>query len=109
MNKVEETVMTMVVDPCAILEHKVSQRVHDDRSHRLVAAALTEVAVAAMHPARHLGVGRSASRGMLEDSIENATQAAVEALVLQLEDLVEYLPRGTIDELANEQVMAELG
>jgi len=101
--------MTMAVDPCVSLGRKVSQRVHDDESHRRVAAVLTEVAIAAMHPARHLGVGRSGSGGMLEDSIESATQAAVETLVLGLEDLVEFLPRSAVDELASEQVMAELG
>ena len=82
---------------------------HDDESHRLVAAVLTEVAVAAVHPARHLGVGRSASRGMLEESIERATQAAVETLILRLEDLVWFLPREVVDELVNEQLMAERG
>ena len=82
---------------------------HDDESHRLVAAVLTEVAVAAVHPARHLGVGRSTSRGMLEESIERATQAAVETLILRLEDLVWFLPREVVDELVNEQLMAERG
>lgn len=101
--------MTMSVDPCVNLGRKMSQRVHDDESHRLVAAVLTEVAVAAVHPARHLGVGRSASRGMLEESIERATQAAVETLILRLEDLVEFLPREVVDELASEQLMAERG
>jgi hypothetical protein len=91
------------------LDRKVSRRVHDDESHWLVAAALTEVAVAAIHPARHLGIGRSATPGMLEDPIERATQAAIEELVLGLEDLVEYLPRSAIDALASEQVMADLG
>jgi hypothetical protein len=99
----------MVADPCASLERKVSHRVHDDESHRRVAEALTGVAIAAMHPARHLGVGRSASGGMLEESIESATQVAVETLMLRLEDLVEALPRRSVDELASEQVIAELG
>src|ERR1700730_508762 len=99
----------MVADPCVNLGRKVSHRVHDDESHRRVAEALTEVALAAMDPARHLGVGRSASRGMREDSIERATQAAVETLVMRLEDLVESLPRRSVDELASEQVIAELG
>jgi hypothetical protein len=101
--------MTMPADPCVQLGHKVSHRLHNDESHRIVTQALTEVALAAIHPARHLGLGRSASRGMLEDSIEGATQAAVETLVDRLEDLVEFLPRATVDELASEQVMAEHG
>ena len=46
---------------------------------------------------------------MLEGSIEGATQAAVEALVDHLEDLVDFLPLATVDQLASEQVMAELG
>lgn len=101
--------MTMPADPCVHLGRKVSHRVHNDESHRIVTLALTEVALAAMHPARHLGIGRSASRGMLEDSIEGATQAAVETLVDRLEDLVAFLPRKAVDELASEQVMAERG
>ena len=101
--------MTMPADPCVHLGSKVSHRVHNDESHRIVTLALTEVALAAMHPARHLGIGRSASQGALEDSIERATQAAVETLVDCLGDLVEYLPRTAIDELASEQAMAERG
>lgn len=101
--------MTMPADACAHLGRKVSHRIHDDESHRIVALALTEVALAAVHPARHLGVGRSASRAMLEDSIERATRAAVDTLDLRLEDLVEDLPRAKVDELASEQVMAEHG
>ena len=101
--------MTMPADPCVHLGIKVSHRVHDAESHRIVALAVTEVALAAMHPARHMGVGRSASQGILEDSIEGATQAAVETLVDRLQDLVEFLPRSAVDELASEQVMAEQG
>ena len=101
--------MTMPADPRVHLGSKVSQRLHDDESHRIVAFALTEVALAAMHPARHLGVGRSASHGMLEDPIERATHAAVETLVDRLEDLVGDLPRRAVDDLASEQVMAERG
>ena len=99
----------MVADPCVILERKVGNRVRDDESHRRVAEVLTQVAVAAIHPARHHGVGRSASPGMLEDTIASATQAAVETLVVHLEELVESLPRTTVEQLASEQVIAELG
>lgn len=99
----------MTADPCAVLERKVRDRVRDDESHRRLSDALTEVAIAAIHPARHLGVGRSASRGMLDDPIESATHAAVETLILRLEDLVETLPQGTICELAKEQALAERG
>jgi hypothetical protein len=91
------------------LEHKLGMRVRDDESHRRVAEVLTEVAVAAMHPARHLGVGRSACGGMLEEPIESATHAAVERLVTELEYLVETLPRQTVDQLADEQALAEHG
>ncbi len=101
--------MIEVLDARATLERKLRERVRDDESHRLIAQAVTEVAAAAIHPARHLGVGRSASHGMLEDSIERATSAAVETLITRLEDLVESLPRATRDELANQQVIAELG
>jgi hypothetical protein len=101
--------MTTVADPSGTLEHKVGLRVRDDESHRRLAEAVTEVALGAIHPAGHLGLGCSASRGMLEDPIESATQAAVETLVTRLEDLVETLPPETIDELANEQLAAEKG
>lgn len=101
--------MVMIADPCVTLERKVGQRLRDDESHRRVAEALTEVAIAAMHPARKFGVARPASRGMLEDPIERATQAAVEALIERLEDLVDALPRRTVNELASEQLEAELG
>jgi hypothetical protein len=102
-------VMAMWADPCVILEHKVGMRVRDDDSHRRIAEALTDIAVAAIHPARHLGVGQGAPQGMFEDPIQSATQAAVETLVQQLEDLVETLPRQTIDELVDEQLVAEHG
>lgn len=101
--------MAMTADPSGVLERKVRDRVRDGESHRRLSEAVTEVAIAAIHPARHLGVGRSASRGMLDEPIESATQAAVETLIVRLEDLVEVLPRGTIWELANEQAMAERG
>ena len=101
--------MVTVADPYATLERKVSSRLRDDQSHRRVAEALTEVAVAAMHPARHLGLGRAPSGGLLEDPIESATQAAVETLIARLEDLVESLPAPTIEQLQSEQLAAELG
>ena len=99
----------LAVDPSATLERKVRDRVRDDETHRRVAMVLTEVAVAAIHPARHLGLGRSESGGMLEEPIERATQAAVETLITHLEDLVESLPRPTVEQLANEQLAAEFG
>ena len=99
----------MTADPCMSLEHKVAMRLRDDESHRRLAEAVAEVAVAAMHPARHLGVGRAPSPGMLEEPIESATQAAVERLVIELEYLVETLHHQTIDQLADEQTVAEHG
>lgn len=101
--------MQMVLAPYETLERKVRDRVRDDESHRRVAAALTEVAVDALHPARHFGVGRAASPAMLEHPIESATQAAVETLITRLEELVETLPRQSVQELASEQQLAELG
>lgn len=101
--------MAMVLDPTDILERKIRSRVRDDDSHRRLAAALTEVAVAAIHPARHAGLGIAESEGMLEASIEGATQAAVETLIAGLEDLLSSLPGATIERLANEQLAAELG
>lgn len=101
--------MTMTADRSEILEHKVAVRLRGDESHRRLAEIMTEVAVEAIHPARHLGLGRSASPGMLEDAIESATHSAIETLVSLLEDLVETLPRQTIEQLANEQLVAEHG
>lgn len=101
--------MSTRADPCETLEHKVGMRVRDDESHRRLSEVLTEVAVAAIHPARHLGLGRSTSGGMLEDPIQRATHAAVETLIMHLEGLVETLPSRTIDQLASEQLAAELG
>jgi hypothetical protein len=101
--------MAIATDSYASLERKVGSHLRDDESHRRLTEALAEVAAAAIHPARHLGLGRSASRGMLEDPIESATQAAVESLIRDLEALVETLPRQTVDELVKEQVAAELG
>lgn len=46
---------------------------------------------------------------MLEEPIESAMHAAVETLITRLEDLVETLPRLTIDQLAKEQIAAEHG
>jgi hypothetical protein len=91
------------------LERKVGVRLRDDESHRRLAEAMTEVAMAAMHPARHLGVGRAPSAGMLEEPIESATHAAVETLVTELEYLMETLPPQTIDQLVEEQMVAEHG
>jgi hypothetical protein len=99
----------MTADPCMALERKVGVRLRDDESHRRLAEAMTEVAMAAMHPARHLGVGRAPSAGMLEEPIESATHAAVETLVTELEYLMETLPPQTIDQLVEEQMVAEHG
>ena len=101
--------MLLVGDPSTTLERKVRGRVRDDESHRRVAAALTEVAVAAIHPARHAGLGFATASGMLEAPIESATRAAVETLVAHLEDLVASLPPPTVEQLVNEQLAAELG
>ena len=101
--------MVMVADPSVTLERKLRDRLRDDESHRRVAAVLTEVAVDAIHPARHLGLGRAASAGMLEEPIESATRAAMETLIARLDDLVESLPRPTVEQLANEQLAAEIG
>jgi len=100
--------MVLMADPSLTLERKVRQRVRDDESHRRIAEVLTEVAVAAIHPARHLGIGRG-SNGMLQDPIESSAHAAVETLIDRLEDLVEAMPGPIVDQLASEQLAAELG
>ena len=46
---------------------------------------------------------------MLEDPIESATRAALETLITRLEDLVETMPRQAMEQLADEQVLAERG
>jgi hypothetical protein len=101
--------MATTIDSYESLERKVGIRLRDDESHRRLAEVMTAVAVDAIHPARHLGLGRSASRGMLEDPIETATHAAVETLIARLESLLETLPRQAIDQLAVEQLAAEHG
>ena len=103
--------MTMSVDPCEVLERKIRTRVRDDESHRRLVEAVTEVAVAAIHPARHLGLGRSVSRGMLEEPIadRDARRGRDAGDFPLLEDLMETLPTQTLDELANEQRVAEHG
>ena len=101
--------MATAVDSCTTLERKISVRLRDDDSHRRLSEVVGEVALGAIHPARHLGLGRSASRGMLEEAIASAAHAAVETLVTRLEDLVETLPRETISHLADEQAAAEHG
>ncbi len=101
--------MAIAADPCETLERKIGRRLRDDESHRRLADVLTEVAVAAIHPARHRGLGRARSQGMLEEPIESAAHAAVEALVSGLEYLVESLPTQTIEQLAKEQLVAETG
>lgn len=100
--------MTSAGDPCADLARKLRDRIRDDESHRRLVAALTEVAVEAIHPARHRGLGRAAS-GMLEEPIESAAAAALETLIWSLEELVERLPGSTIEALSSEQILAEMG
>ena len=65
--------MTTTADPCAMLEDKIAVRLRDDESHQRIAETLTEIAVAAIHPARHLEIGRSGPEGMFEDPIQSAT------------------------------------
>jgi hypothetical protein len=103
--------MAMSAITGVVLTRKVGARLRDDESHQLLSAAMTQVVVAAIHPARHLGLGlgRSSSRGMLEDPIQSATHAAVETLIERLQDLVETLPAEAVDRLASEQVAAEHG
>jgi hypothetical protein len=101
--------MVTALAPCAGLKRKVRERVRHGDSKRQVAEVLTAIAVNAVHPARHLGVGRSASNAMLEDPIERTTDAAVEMLIARLEELVDTLPRSTLEQLESEQLVAELG
>jgi len=101
--------MATSVDAGATLARKVGDRLRDDESHEHLSEVMTEVVVAAIHPARHLGLGRSSSQGMLEDSIQSATHAAVETLIERLQDLVETLPAEAVDRLAAEQLAAERG
>ena len=88
--------MTMPADPCVHLGSKVSHRVHNDKSHRIVTLALTEVALAAMHPAqpRHRTIGVAGSAGGF-DRARDAGRG--ETLVDCLGDLVEFLPPAAID------------
>lgn len=100
---------TAVADPYTTLERKVTRRLRDHESHRRVSAALAEVAVAAVYPARSHGAGERAMRGLFEDPVASATRVAVETLIDELEDLIDSLPPDAIDHLATNQVVADLG
>ena len=100
---------TTVVDPHADLERKVSRRLRDDDCHRAVANVLAQVASAAIYPAHHPLAGESGMTGLLEDPVASATHVAVETLIDELEDLLDALPRSTVNLLATEQLLAELG
>lgn len=99
----------LAVDPYVALEQKLVRRVRDDDSHRRIVAALADVALAAMHPARHVALAGRAMDSLIEDPVESATRAAVETLIDELEDLVDSLPRSALDRLAAEQLTADLG
>ena len=102
--------MVMVAtDPYAVLETKLTRRIRGDDSHRRIAAALADVAVAAIHPARRAGLDGRAMDALVEEPVESATRAAVETLIDELEDLVDSMPRSAIERLAAEQVLADLG
>ena len=98
-----------VLDPYVVLERQVSRRLRDEDSRRLVAAALAEVAAAAIHPGRSLGRDGPRMSGLLEDPVASATRVAVETLIDELEDLVDALPASALESLAAEQLAADLG
>jgi len=101
--------MVAVADPYTLVERSVSRRLRDDESHRRVASALADVAVAAIYPSVYVGSERSAIGGLLEDPIASATRVAVETLIDELEDLVDTLPPSTLERLVAEQRDADLG
>lgn len=96
-------------DPRLALERTVTRRLRNDDSQRRVAAVLAEVASAAIHPAHRDGWGSESLGGMLEDPVASATRVAVETLIDEIEDLVDSLPRSTLDRLMTEQLIADLG
>lgn len=101
--------MVAMADPYTVVERRVSRRLRDDESHRRVASALADIAVAAIYPSRYVGSERSAIGGLLEDPIASATRVAVETLIDELEDLVDTLPPSTLERLVAEQRDADLG
>jgi hypothetical protein len=106
----EEVDMVIAVpDAYVAVERQVSRRLRDGEAIGRVSAVLAEVAAAAIHPAgARLATGEVMS-GLLEDPVASATRVAVETLIDELEDLVDALPRSTLERLAAEQVAAELG
>ena len=91
-----------------ITERWVVRRLRDDASRRLLAEAINEIAWAAVLPRG--GAARGVrSHGMLEASIASVTAVAIETLIEDLEDLVWELEPSALQELAQEQRLADLG
>jgi len=101
--------MVVAADPYAAFDTKLSRRIRDDDSHRRIAAALADVAVAAIHPGRRATLSGYTLDAFVEEPVELATRAAVDTLIDELEDLVDTLPRSVLDELAASQLTADLG
>ncbi|HKG57917.1 MAG TPA: hypothetical protein VKA85_11770 [Candidatus Limnocylindrales bacterium] len=102
--------MVMIAaDPYINLEHRLTRRLRDDDTHRRIATALADVAVAAIHPGRHAQLADRVMDSFLEDPVENATRAAVETLIDELEELVDSMPVSALERLAAEQLTADLG
>jgi hypothetical protein len=91
------------------MERKLARRLRNDESHRRVSAALAEVAAAAIHPRIQARARGSMMSGLLEAPVASATQVAMETLIDELDDLVETLSPAALDQLAAEQLEAELG
>jgi hypothetical protein len=98
-----------VLDPYLSLERQVARRLRCDASHRRVSAVLAEVAAAAIHP-KPDGVSQGeVMSGLLEEPVASATRVAVETLIDELDDLVDALTRETLEKLAAEQLVADMG
>ncbi|MFL5679898.1 MAG: hypothetical protein ACJ77B_04795 [Chloroflexota bacterium] len=105
----EDPMVIIAADPHVKLERRLVRRVRDDDSHRRIAAALADVAVAAIHPARRARLDGPAIDSLVEEPVESATRAAVETLIDELEDLLDSLPASAVERLAEEQLVADLG
>jgi hypothetical protein len=97
-----------VVSDYTIMERRIVRRLRDDASRRLVAEALNEIAVLAVFPCAAVE-RRARPNELLQESIASVTAVAIETLIDELEDLVEELEPSALQELAEQQRLADLG
>src|SRR5829696_2339751 len=98
--------MVMTADPHVALERRLTRRLRDDRTHRLVSVALAEVAASAIYPTDPAAASGPRVHALIEDSVASATRIALDTLIDEIEDLVDDLPAPMVDELVRAQLRA---